>query len=280
MAKQDYQGPYLGFWFNGHHSSEFNIVRVSTSNRYSEDMSPDIKDIVVERPGGDGSYYFGSTYQSKNFTVNFAFDSMTEEEYQQYNIWVNNKKPAKFSFDEWNETWNKVTKYYMAKISSNATLKFVCFDEQGQRVYKGEGSLTFNCQFPFIIEEKISEDGSIKIESELSSPVRISISHTTPSSLPKQFEIYGGNINLNFKIPDANISFPKSEEVGIIIDTRLGIIQGFKSDGKLTQNLYNQYISAGGFFEVTDGTVLSINFPEGTATEDLTITIVYYNYSK
>lgn len=269
MAKQDYQGPYLGFWFNGHHSSEFNIVRVSTSNRYSEDMSPDIKDIVVERPGGDGSYYFGSTYQPKNFTINFAFDSMTEEEYQQYNIWVNNKKPAKFSFDEWNETWDKVTKYYMAKISSNATLKFVCFDEQGQRVYKGEGSLTFNCQFPFIIEEKISEDGSIKIDSELSSPVIITFDQA--ESL-RSFYVKDRDTTLvSFNLLDENISLSIGQWT---INSRAGTIFGL--DESTGQNVdLSRYLTTAAAFDVVNGAEITVC---DLQNNEIKSTLTYYNY--
>lgn len=267
MAKQDYQGPYLGFSFNGRHSSEFNIVRVSTSNRYSEDMSPDIKDIVVERPGGDGSYYFGSTYQPKNFTVNFAFDSMTEEEYQQYNIWVNNKKPAKFSFDEWNET-----KYYMAKISSNATLKFVCFDEHGQRVYKGEGSLTFNCQFPFAIIEKKSQatqTHTINIDNGQSSPVIITFDR---SEGLRSFCIKSGtNILVNFNPLDNNISLPTGTWT---VNSRAGTVFGLdKSTG---QNVdLSRYLTTAAAFDVVNGAEIKVC---DLQNNEIKSTLTYYNY--
>lgn len=272
MAKQDYQGPYLGFWFNGHHSSEFNIVRVSTNNRYSEDMSPDIKDIIVERPGGDGSYYFGSTYQSKNFTVNFAFDSMTEEEYQQYNIWVNNKKPAKFSFDEWNETWDKVTKYYMAKISSNATLKFVCFDEHGQRVYKGEGSLTFNCQFPFAIKEKTqtAQKHVINIDKGQSSPVIIAFDQTENlrSFYVKDRETILASVNLL----DENISLAVGQWT---INSRAGTVFGLDEITGQSTDL-SRYLTTAAAFDVTNGSEIEVYDLQNKKTLESTLT--YYNY--
>lgn len=267
MAKQDYQGPYLGFSFNGRHSSEFNIVRVSTNNRYSEDMSPDIKDIIVERSGGDGSYYFGSTYQSKNFTINFAFDSMTEEEYQQYNIWVNNKKPAKFSFDEWNGT-----KYYMAKISSNATLKFVCFDEQGQRIYKGEGSLTFNCQFPFAIIERIqtARQHVVNIDNGQSSPVFITFKPTT--NLRSFCVRSGTNTLVNFNPLDNNISLPTGTWT---INSRAGTVFGLVEGTGQNVDL-GRYLTTAAAFDVTNGTEIEVYDLQNN--EILESTLTYYNY--
>ena len=40
----DFRGDYLGFTFNGIHSSELGLVRVSSSNRYDDNLLPTIQD--------------------------------------------------------------------------------------------------------------------------------------------------------------------------------------------------------------------------------------------
>ena len=53
---------YIGFIFNGKHSSEFGIVRTSDGSRFNENLLPTIQDKTVQVPGGDGTYFFGSYY--------------------------------------------------------------------------------------------------------------------------------------------------------------------------------------------------------------------------
>ena len=53
---------YIGFYFNGYHSSELGIVRVSDGSRFNENLLPTIQDKTVQIPGGDGMYHFGSYY--------------------------------------------------------------------------------------------------------------------------------------------------------------------------------------------------------------------------
>lgn len=40
-------------------------------------------------------------------------------------------------------------KYYMVKPNSGANIKYICFDENGERVYKGEGSVNFTAFYPY-----------------------------------------------------------------------------------------------------------------------------------
>ena len=63
------KGDFIGFTFNGVHSSELGILRVSDGSRYDNDLLPTIRDRVVPVPGGDGSYYFGSDYTQKRLIL-------------------------------------------------------------------------------------------------------------------------------------------------------------------------------------------------------------------
>jgi hypothetical protein len=56
------QNDFVGFTFNGIHSSELGILRTSEGSRFNENLLPTIQDKTVQVPGGDGTYYFGSYY--------------------------------------------------------------------------------------------------------------------------------------------------------------------------------------------------------------------------
>lgn len=137
------KGDFIGFTFNGVHSSELGILRVSDGSRYDKDLLPTIRDRVVPVPGGDGSYYFGSDYTQKSFNFNIAFDSMTERQMRKLQTLFGSRKLHRLIFDE------LPFKYYMVKVANPPKLKYICFDEGGQRIYKGEGSLSFDAFFPF-----------------------------------------------------------------------------------------------------------------------------------
>jgi hypothetical protein len=57
-----FKGEYMGFSYNGVHSSDLGIVRVSKGSRFEENLLPTIQDKTVQVPGNDGTYYFGSYY--------------------------------------------------------------------------------------------------------------------------------------------------------------------------------------------------------------------------
>jgi hypothetical protein len=61
----DFKGDYMGFTYNGKHSSELGIVRVSDGSRFNENLLPTMQDKTVQVPGGDGTYYFGSYYTQR-----------------------------------------------------------------------------------------------------------------------------------------------------------------------------------------------------------------------
>ena len=166
-------GDFLGFTFGGVHSSDLGITRVSGGDRYDEQLHPEIKDRTAEAPGLNGEYYFGSDFGPRSFDIEIAFDHLTEWQFRRLRKIFGTKHIQKLIFDE------RPYKYYMAKLESPVELSYVCFDEpnynwrkiqtgyntyvQGikgdfeykeydgttQRIYKGEGKMTFICYFPF-----------------------------------------------------------------------------------------------------------------------------------
>lgn len=177
----EWKGDFLNFEFAGQNSSDFNIVRISDGDRFEETLHPEINDIAAEVPGMDGNYYFGSTFGRRNFSISFAFDSLTEEQFRNLRRWLGTKHMGKLIFSE------RPYKYYLAKIESPIELSYVCFDEyiktpsnttqpgiqwetvngvrqrkqitpyeisdRRYRIYKGEGKVEFVCYFPYAKSE-------------------------------------------------------------------------------------------------------------------------------
>ena len=137
------KGDFISFSFNGVHSSELGIIRTSDGSRFNENLLPTIQDKTVQVPGGDGTYFFGSYYTQRPFNVPIAFDSLTEEQVRRLYSHFGDKQIHELIFDE------RPYKYYMAKITGTPQIKTICFEVEGQRIYKGEGTLNFVCYYPF-----------------------------------------------------------------------------------------------------------------------------------
>ena len=135
---------YIGFTYNGVHSSELGIVRVSDGSRYNEDLLPSSQDKTVQVPGGDGTYFFGSNFTQRQFNVSYAFDSLTEQQLNRIKFLFGDKKVHELVFDE------LPYKTYYAKVSGQANIKHIAFSEGvNNRVYKGEGTVSFVCYNPY-----------------------------------------------------------------------------------------------------------------------------------
>lgn len=171
------KGDFTGFSFDGIHTSELGIVHVSDGDRYNEDLFPEFRDKSIEIPANHGDYYYGSTYGVRHFDVKIAFDSVTEEQFRKIRTLFSSRKNCELIFDE------RPYKVYTAKVENPIQLSYVCFDEpkrhaatsaseglrtinrdseptkepiypwvyeEGtQRIYKGEGDISFVCYFPF-----------------------------------------------------------------------------------------------------------------------------------
>lgn len=160
---------FVGFTFDGIHSSDLKLFRVNDgSDRYQMDTVPTFSDKTVQVGGRDGTYFFGSRYSKRDFTIECAFDSVTEEEFRKIQNWGADNKIHKLIFDEW------PYKYYNVKWTSAPQLKFMCFDERESRwrkdqipngdararIYKGELSLKLTSYEPFA-------RGTIKSKAEI-----------------------------------------------------------------------------------------------------------------
>lgn len=269
------KGDFIGFSFNEHRSESLGIVRISDGSRYNEDLVPTTQDKTVQVPGGDGFYYFGSDYTQRQFSINIAFDELTEKQFRELQQVFGTKELGKLIFDE------RPYKYYMVK-SSKPQLKYICFGKDGERIYKGEGTLTFTAYYPFaksifkflneygnknkdewkeasgMKPEKgtydiVSNNGSISVynagdlETDFILKFSLPIDNTPIGDI--KITLSKENIGKEEAFLDLNGFSKKGADTGFQINTKTNLIEGFNAEG-LTGTLYNENIIQGDFFKI------------------------------
>ena len=283
------KGDFIGFSFNEHRSESLGIVRVSDGSRYNEDLVPTTQDKTVQVPGGDGFYYFGSDYTQRQFSINIAFDELTEKQFRELQQVFGTKELGKLVFDE------RPYKYYMVK-SSKPQLKYICFGKDGERIYKGEGTLTFTAYYPFaksvfkFLEKEIeketgkevyvlrktysnieewAEASGMKAQGALDKVPKSPTGGVYPISVYNAGDLeadfilkFNGapNSAMNIELSQQNVAGKKGflnlkkfdlkgTDTGFQINTKTNLIEGFNTKG-LTGTLYNENITQGDFFKI------------------------------
>ena len=295
------KGDFIGFSFNEHRSESLGIVRVSDGSRYNEDLVPTTQDKTVQVPGGDGFYYFGSDYTQKPFTIPIAFDGLTEKQFRELQQVFGTKELGKLVFDE------RPYKYYMVK-SGKPQLKYICFGKEGERIYKGEGTLTFTAYYPFaksvfkflneygnknknewkeasgMKAEKgtydiVSNNGSISVynagdlETDFILKFRLPVDNTPIGDI--KITLSKENVGKVEAFLDLNGFSKKGADTGFQINTKTNLIEGFNAEG-LTGTLYNENITQGDFFKIPpreEGYQISVT---GATPTEIVYDYIYY----
>ena len=270
-------GDYIGFTFNGVHSSDMGIIRTSDGSRFNENLLPASTDKTVQIPGGDGTYYFGSNYTQRQIPISIATDELTETQFRQLKQWLGDKQIHPLVFDE------APYKTYMVKTSSIPTLKFICFDNitknNGEivvnRVYKGEGSLQFIAYFPFARctkkylseytdsnkEEWASASGLLTTQGDYDG-TGAEINLYNPGDVETDFFAYYARTSLKrltkIYINSNILNFDFSNNDNVIdtyirINSKANLIEGCDENFKPTGTLYNKFITSGDFFKIPTG---------------------------
>ena len=295
------KGDFIGFSFNEHRSESLGIVRVSDGSRYNEDLVPTTQDKTVQVPGGDGFYYFGSDYTQRQFNINIAFDELTEKQFRELQQVFGTKELGKLVFDE------RPYKYYMVK-SGKPQLKYICFGKEGERIYKGEGTLTFTAYYPFaksifkflneygnknkdewkeasgMKAEKgtydiVSNNGSISVYNagDLETDFILKFSLPVDSTPIGDIKITLSKENVG-KVEaflDLKGFSKKNTDTGFQINTKTNLIEGFNAEG-LTGTLYNENITQGDFFKIPpreEGYQISVT---GATPIEIAYDYIYY----
>ena len=270
-------GDFIGFTFNGVHSSDMGIIRTSDGSRFNENLLPTFTDKTVQIPGGDGTYYFGSNYTQRQIPISIATDELTETQFRQLKQWLGDKQIHPLVFDE------APYKTYMVKTSSIPTLKFICFDNitknNGEivvnRVYKGEGSLQFIAYFPFARctkkylseytdsnkEEWASASGLLTTQGDYDG-TGAEINLYNPGDVETDFFAYYARTSLKrltkIYINSNILNFDFSNNDNVIdtyirINSKANLIEGCDENFKPTGTLYNKFITSGDFFKIPTG---------------------------
>ena len=295
------KGDFIGFSFNEHRSESLGIVRVSDGSRYNEDLVPTTQDKTVQVPGGDGFYYFGSDYTQKPFTIPIAFDGLTEKQFRELQQVFGTKELGKLVFDE------RPYKYYMVK-SGKPQLKYICFGKDGERIYKGEGTLSFTAYYPFAKSifkflneyndknkdewkeasgmkaekgtyDTVSDNGSISVynagdlETDFILKFDLPVDNTSISDI--KITLNKENVGKVEAFLDLKGFSKKNTDTGFQINTKTNLIEGFNAEG-LTGTLYNENITQGDFFKIPpreEGYQISVT---GATPIEIVYDYIYY----
>lgn len=137
------KGDFIGFTIGDYHSSDLGIIRTSDGSRFNENLLPTFSDKTAKVPGRDETLYFRTEYDKKEFPISFAFDSLTEKQIRLLRQILGKKEMQNLIFDE------SPYKVYKVKAGAPPSLKYICFEENNERIYKGEGSINFVAYYPF-----------------------------------------------------------------------------------------------------------------------------------
>lgn len=266
---------FCGFQFNGVHSSDLNIVRVSNGSRYSEDLVPAFQDKTAQIEGGDGTLYWESFYSNRPFNIQIAFDSISEEDFRKLRQVFNGKVVGELIFDE------TPYKAYTVKVQSPPQLNYICFDKpEGGRVYKGEGTISFIAYYPYaksikkylnlyldedypnkeewagasgMLEEQGSYDGTgttilLYNAGDIETDWQAFYTMEAATSLTSIY-LDEGNGQMAF----SGITSKSQNDVYIRINSRTNLIEGCDLSKQPTGTLYNEFITAGDFFKIPLG---------------------------
>ena len=302
--RPDFKGDFMGFTYNNIHSSVLGIVRTSDGSRFNENLLPIIQDKTVQVPGGDGTYYFGSYYTQRPFTIPFAFDSLTEQQLERIKSHFGDKKIHDLIFDE------IPYRVYSAKVTGTATIKHIAFEEgKTNRLYKGEGTIQFVCFQPYArcqykwldqyddknIEEwrdacRLIDRNASMVEYDKyvadSNLIRLYNAGDIDSHFQLKLnfvsgKIAAGQISIN-NMPERQIQWEEiliqsDNDAYVKINSRINLIEGYDSNGIKTGTVYNKHILAGDFFRIPKGEsemIVSANNKESYELEP----IEYYYY--
>ena len=144
------KGDFISFTYNGVHSTDLGVMRVTSSNRYTDALLPTIQDKTVQAPGSNGTYFFGSYYTQRAITLDIAYDEVTEETLRRMRKVFEADAVHPLIFDD------APYKVYYAKVQNQPVLKYIPFQNYDNeflngtpRIYKGEGTINFTCYDPF-----------------------------------------------------------------------------------------------------------------------------------
>lgn len=197
-----YDYDFIGFTYNGKHSvRDLKIYRTSNSNRYEEGIIPTLKETTASVEGQVGQYYFGTKIEQKVFNISFAFDNLTDGDIREIKKTFSGDGIHDLIFDE------NPYKVYSAKVTGNATMKHLAFEQNGRRVYRGEGNIQLTCYYPYARSLAYTTTSGIRDEEAIEVKYGFASGKPYVAKQPKELKcgiIVDGSIETTFYIPAAS----------------------------------------------------------------------------
>lgn len=272
---------FIDFKFGDHWASEFNLVAVSSGDRYSPPVYGSVNPNTTTVAGKVGVYKWKSQIGEKVFNINIAFDNINGQTLNQIKEWLHPFKIDKLTFKE------EPFKYYWVALNSEPELNFVPFLEETkvvngiefkQGIYKGEFNIQFVCfdnygysdwqsfdeNYDYLAEVVNSTNGVISVNDAMNVETEIGIQGVSRQETRAAEEgktIEGEMISLN------DVDATKEHEF---------IIEGnLSQETRSGQNLYNfkdaAWVSSEYIVDEDGWITISYDNTEGTA-------IKYFNY--
>jgi predicted phage tail component-like protein len=194
-----YDYDFIGFTYNGKHSvRDLKIYRTSNSNRYEEGITPTLKETTASVDGQVGQYYFGTKVEQKVFNISFAFDNLTDGDIREIKKTFSGDGIHDLIFDE------NPYKAYSAKVTGSATMKHLAFEQNGRRVYKGEGNIQLTCYYPYARSLAYTTTSGTSDEKAIEVQYGFASGKPYVAKQPKELKcgiIIDGSIETTFYIP-------------------------------------------------------------------------------
>lgn len=107
---------FTTFIFDGKDCADMGVFSTTSSGTYTMYLEPTFKDEMLEVPGYDGRYYFGTQYSTQQFQFNMFADNLSIDEYKRLRTWLKPRKIGKLILSD------QPYKYYLVKITNIGTL--------------------------------------------------------------------------------------------------------------------------------------------------------------
>lgn len=287
---------FCGFTFNGVHSSELNIIRTSNGSRFNETVGASFQDATAQIEGGDGLLFWDSFYNNKPFSIQIAYDSLTETQLRTLRRVFCAKAIGELIFDE------VPYKAYTVKIQTPPQLTYICFDDKnGNRVYKGEGTIQFVAYYPYAKsvhkflddfddfyywnKDQWAESSGMKSTKGIYDSTGTTLALYNPGDIETDWQAFyimtsAGcaltSISLNNgegQMAFSNITRKKDSDAYLRLNSRTQLIEGCDSNKVPTGSLYNEFFTAGDFFKIPLG---ESTFVSNTSCAEIKYTYLYY----
>ena len=287
---------FCGFTFNGVHSSELNIIRTSDGSRFNETIGASFQDKTAQIEGGDGLLFWDSFYSNRPFAIRIAYDGLTETQLRTLRQVFCAKAIGELIFDE------TPFKAYTAKIQTPPQLTYICFDDKdGNRVYKGEGTIQFVAYYPYAKsvhkflddfddfyywnKDQWAESSGMKSTKGIYDGTGTTLALYNPGDIETDWQAFYimtsegcalTSISLNNgegQMAFSNITRKKDSDAYLRLNSRTQLIEGCDSNKVPTGSLYNEFFTAGDFFKIPLG---ESTFVSNTSCAEIKYTYLYY----